>query len=295
GLADELFRAYLKQILVDGLFHADPHPGNLLFTREHDIALLDCGMVTHVDPATRHTLLRLLLSISDGRGADAATAARALGTPIGDGFDENEFNRRIAQIVMEHRHLPVERLEAGRSIMSIQCVAGETGLRLRNELTMLGKTLMNLDRVVCLLDPKFDPNAALQREATALMQRHTTRDFSLSRVFESTLEATDFVQRLPGRLNRITEMVADNDLRITVDAIDESRLLRGFQKVANRITVGLLLSSIILGASLMMRMEAEWTLFGYPGLAMVFFLVAAIASLILVARIGFDSASKGEA
>src|SRR2546423_4555171 len=62
GLARELFRAYLKQILLDGLVHADPHPGNVILTEDDRIALLDLGMVTRLLPGFRDNLLRLLLA-----------------------------------------------------------------------------------------------------------------------------------------------------------------------------------------------------------------------------------------
>jgi ubiquinone biosynthesis protein len=66
ALAEELFRAYLKQVLVDGLFHADPHPGNIFLTDDHKIALLDLGMVGHTTPGMQENLLRLLLAVSEG-------------------------------------------------------------------------------------------------------------------------------------------------------------------------------------------------------------------------------------
>jgi len=67
GLSTEIFRAYLKQILVDGFFHADPHPGNVFVTEDDRIALLDLGMVSHISGNFREDLLRLLVGISEGR------------------------------------------------------------------------------------------------------------------------------------------------------------------------------------------------------------------------------------
>src|SRR5476649_1337748 len=71
-LAEELFKAYLKQVLVDGLFHADPHPGNVFLTDDGRIALLDLGMVGHTAPAMQEKLLKILLAISEGNGEAAA-------------------------------------------------------------------------------------------------------------------------------------------------------------------------------------------------------------------------------
>jgi hypothetical protein len=94
-------------------------------------------------------------------------------------------------------------------------------------------------------------------------------------VLAAAMEAKEFVEELPGRVNRILQRVAENDLRIEVDAIDETRLMEGFQKVANRITTGLILAALIVGAAMLMRIETSFRIFGYPGLAMLLFLAAA--------------------
>src|SRR5437870_4369635 len=80
-LSEELFRAYLKQMLVDGFFHADPHPGNVLLTDDDRIALIDLGMVSNMGTTFQENLLRLLLAISEGRGDEAAEIAMKMGTP----------------------------------------------------------------------------------------------------------------------------------------------------------------------------------------------------------------------
>jgi ubiquinone biosynthesis protein len=86
-------------------------------------------------------------------------------------------------------------------------------------------------------------------------------------------------------MNRILEMIADNKLRVHVEALDEELLIRGFQKVANRITLGLILASLVVGAALLMRIDTAFRLFGYPGLEMILFLIAAIGGLLLCVTI----------
>src|SRR4029079_15830450 len=90
GLADELVQAYLHQILLDGFFHADPHPGNVFITDDHRIALIDLGMVGHLSPSLQDKLLKLVLAAADGRGEDAADAAIQIGE-MREGFDERSF------------------------------------------------------------------------------------------------------------------------------------------------------------------------------------------------------------
>jgi hypothetical protein len=95
----------------------------------------------------------------------------------------------------------------------------------------------------------------------------------------------DFMQRLPSRVNRILDTVANNQLEVKVDAIDEATLMDGFQKVANRITVGLVLAALIVGAALLMQVETRFRILGYPGLAIIFFLLAAGGGIALMLTI----------
>src|SRR5438270_10133347 len=92
ALAEELFRAYLQQILVDGFFHADPHPGNVFITDDYQIALIDLGMVGRIMPRLQEDLLQLLLAIAEGRGEEAADLAIKIGDAR-DMNDEEQFRR----------------------------------------------------------------------------------------------------------------------------------------------------------------------------------------------------------
>lgn len=171
--------------------------------------------------------------------------------------------------------------------MELDGVAGETGLKLPNVVVMLGKTLLNLDKVVSVLDPEFDPNASLQRHTTKIFVRHSTGRVAPGRLYHALLESAEFAERLPDRVNKFADLLANNKLRIAVDAIDERRLMTGLQKIANRITAGLILAAMIIGASLMMPLKLTPMLFGYPLLAVLFLLGAALAACILLWRIAF--------
>jgi len=99
--------------------------------------------------------------------------------------------------------------------------------------------------------------------------------------------------RLPSRLNRILDAIAHNELKVKVETIDEDVIIEGLQKIANRITLGLLLAALIVGAALLMRVETSFRIFGYPGLAILSFLGVAGGGLFLVIRIVMhDSFSK---
>ena len=279
-LADALFRAYLKQMLRDGLFHADPHPGNV-FLIDQRIALIDLGMVARVRPALQDRLLQLLLSVSDNR-PDEAVKVLLLVAEQREGADTAGFRRGVADILGQHQEVAMQRPQVGRAVLMLLKVAADHGIRLPPELAMIGKTLLNLDEIGLTLAPRFDANAAIRRHAADITQEQIVRDFSLGSFFSTAVELKNFVQHLPGRINRILDRLADNEFAVKVNAIDETRLMEGMQKVANRIATGLVLAALIVGAALLMRVETSFRLFGYPGIAILLFLAAAIGGLGLV-------------
>lgn len=294
-LADELFRAYLQQILVDGFVHADPHPGNVILTDDGRIALLDVGMVTRLSAPLQEKLLQLVMAISEGNGSEAATIALKLADER-DGADEPQFRRRVGEMVAENRDSKLGQIQVGKVVLAITQVSGDCGFRVPSEMTMLGKALLNLDEVGRTLDADFDPNATIRRQSAALTQRRMRQSFSAGNLFGTLIETKDFVERLPGRVNKILDNIANNQIAVKVDAIDEELLLQGFQKVANRITTGLVLAAMIVGAAMLMRIETSWKILGYPGLAMLFFLAAAGGGLWLVFQILVsDSQTKKKA
>src|SRR6266436_6384040 len=283
-LSEELFRAYLKQTLVDGFFHADPHPGNVFLTDDNRIALLDLGMVSNIGSTFQENYLRLLLAISNGRGDEAAEISIKMGEPK-PRFDESDFRHRVSDLVAEHADTALDRIDAGQVVLRIERIAADTWFRLAPEFTMIAKTLMNLDRVVYILAPNFDPTAIIREEASNLILRSLMNSAEPARIMSGVLEVKEFVERFPGRLNKILDAIGNNELKIAVDAIDERVVLDGLQKVANRITIGLVLAALIVGAALLMRVETSFRLFGYPGLPMIFFLLAAIGALVLIFNI----------
>ncbi|HET7672729.1 MAG TPA: AarF/ABC1/UbiB kinase family protein, partial [Burkholderiales bacterium] len=282
-LADALFRAYLKQMLRDGFFHADPHPGNV-FLVDGKIALIDLGMVARVRPALQDRLLQLLLAVSDNRPDDAVKVLLLLAEDREDA-DTPAFRRAVADLIGQHQEISLARPQVGRAVLMLLKLAAENGIRLPPELAMIGKTLLNLDEIGLTLAPRFDANAAIRRHAGSITQEQMTRDFSIGSMFSTVVELKNFVQYLPGRINRILDRLADNQFEVKVDAIDEALLMEGLQKVANRITVGLVLAALIIGAALLMRVETSFRLFGYPGLAMLLFAAAAVVGIGLVLSI----------
>ena len=283
-LSEELCRAYLQQIMVDGFFHADPHPGNVLLTEDCRLALIDLGMVATVAPRMQERLLKLVIAFSEGRGDEAGAVLLQISRP-GATADSLQARDEIAKLVTTFQGHHASDNVLGRMLFEAVNVASKAGYRLPSDLTLLAKALLNLDEVGRHLDPEFDANASIRRNVTRIARRRMLKSMSLGKVLAGTYETKEFLEKLPRRLNQLFENVAENRLSFHVDAINEAVLMEGMQKVANRITLGVVIAAMVIGAALVMRVDTKFRILGYPGIAILLFLLAAISGIVMVANI----------
>ena len=280
-LVRDLFSAYLHMILVDGFLHADPHPGNVLLTPDGRLALIDLGMVATVPPRVQDSIVKLLLAISDADGEEAATVLAAMGSPL-DGYDGSRFREDVSALVTRAVSLGGN-VQAGAVLVELSRLSGVHGLRPPAEMAMVGKALLNLDQVTTHLDPGFAPAEAI-RESVADIMGSGMR-VSASGLMAAAIDAKEFTASFPRRANKVMQNLADGTFSVKVDAVDEARLLHVMQRLANRLTTGIVIAALVVGAALMMQVPTDSRILGYPSIAMVFFLLAAIGGAALVASI----------
>ncbi|MGN6547761.1 MAG: ABC1 kinase family protein [Aureliella sp.] len=279
-LAEQLVECYLQQILVEGFFHADPHPGNLLWTNNHRLALLDGGMTVALPVQMRQEIARFLLLLCDGQGDQAADVAMELGETE-KGFDPVAFRREVASITAEHSTNPSSRL--GKQVFAYMGAGGLHGLVMPPPMILFGKAISQLEQTLRFIDPNIDIMGTVHRFGERAIRNVATSRFTISQAYRSLADMAELSAEMPGRVNRLTRMLADNEFRMHVDAIDEDRLIAGLQKIANRITAGLVIAAMILAAALLLR-----PLIGEVGagtittLAILFFAIAGIAGCYLV-------------
>jgi predicted unusual protein kinase regulating ubiquinone biosynthesis (AarF/ABC1/UbiB family) len=280
-LVRELFTAYLNMILVHGFLHADPHPGNVLLTPEGRLALIDLGMVATVPPRVQDKIVKLLLAISDVDGESAATVLASMGQPL-DGYDAARFREDVAALVSRAVSLGGS-VQAGAVLVELSRLSGVHGLRPPPEMAMVGKALLNLDQVTTHLDPTFAPAEAIHENVSQIMG--SGLKVSPAGIMAAAIDAKEFTASFPGRANKIMENIAEGRFSVRVDALDEARFLHVLQRLANRLTMGIVLAALVVGAALMMQVPTDTTVLGYPAIAMVFFLLAALGGAALVVSI----------
>jgi ubiquinone biosynthesis protein len=280
GLAAQLTRAYLKQICVDGFWHSDPHPGNI-FISEGRLILLDFGMVGRIGARFRDEVVRLLLSIAENRGEDVAESFIRFGQPQ-EKFDREIFIRDISELVTRYFNSDLGQTSAGDLLFKTITIANRDELKAPAELALLAKTLLQLDMITRTLDPDFNPRAVLRDYAEELVAKSVRERLRPRALYGTLLDFNDFVTVLPRRLRDVGEQLPAGKLTFNVRLPQADDFLRAAQRVANRITMGLVIAALIVGSALLGRAPSRFSIFGYPTVAVVGFVAASILGFYIV-------------
>jgi predicted unusual protein kinase regulating ubiquinone biosynthesis (AarF/ABC1/UbiB family) len=287
-LANQLFKAYLDQVFVHGVFHADPHPGNVLITDDGRLALVDTGQVARVSPSLQESLLRLLVAMSDGRGPEAADALQRAGERL-DEFDHDGLVGDVTVVVAPTTGVSMDQLRVGRQMADLARVSVANGLRPAPELTMLGKALLNLDDVARYLCPDYEPARAVRERSVHIMRHRMMQSASPTNVISAALDAKEFAERLPQRMNKVLDSLAEGKFHLNVDGIDEADIMRSVQKLANRAAAGLAVAAFVLAASIFSISSSGPRWLGESAFTIVLLGVAGvIGAAILLATVRHD-------
>ncbi len=283
-LTEQLVKDYLQQIVFDGFAHADPHPGNIHLTGNEKLALMDLGIVARFSSSLQESFLKLMISISQYDGEEVADNMLEMSEKTEDA-NLPEFRKKITRLVLDNQNKKVRDMETGRLIIQMNRIAAESGIKIAVELNILGKILLNMDKIVASLSPNFDFQKTIYNNVEKMMMQKAKEELKPRNFFSKAIESKRLLEALPSRINKITSDLAEGEFTLNVNTIDEKRLTADFQKVANRITLGLIIAAMIIGAALLMNVPTTFKIFGYPGLPLLFFVLAAVAGLYLVINI----------
>jgi ubiquinone biosynthesis protein len=307
-VAEELTRAYLKQITIDGHFHADPHPGNVFVVMpRHEnpptpsevvandrrvepraattplsrvevaaqreaapqpddidvkLSLIDFGMTARLSTGMRELIVRLLMSIADNRGDEAAETLVEMGetTP---GFERTAYEREMASLIARNYDLAVGEVQAGTILYEVINLSYENGLRLPAELTLLAKAMFNLDHVTRALDPSFSPIQTIREFGNEIAAERARRELSPRRIVQLAGEAGDLMAALPHRLDLITSRLANGEFQLKIETSEVNTLTEALQKVANRIFSGLVLAGIVIASAMLLPYQRPLGMAGF--------------------------------
>ena len=277
-LAREFFRAYVFQVVVEGVYHADPHHGNVLLTEDGHLALLDFGLLGRLDEDTRATLALLLMALAQNRADDVADLVISL-SMTSTRSDLAGFAQDVRRTLPRFHWRPLASIESGQALANLQRAAIQRDIRLPTSFALVGKTLAQADSIARMLDPQLDPVALLEEEALEVMVRETERRLEPNRLTAYAYTQLAPLASLPRRLGHLVTELEQGSLRVGVVPTGLGELEHNLRSIANRMGAAIVIAALLLSSSLLVRVHTfEWL--GIAG-----FCAAAVLGLYMVWKI----------
>ena len=290
-LAQRGAQAVLQQIVQDGLFHADPHPGNVFYLPGNRIAFVDFGMVGRLSVRRREELLQLLLGLVE---RNPQTVADVLLDWTGDdhGVNLGSLETEIEAFVDQYHGAPLAELNLGQMLGDVTAILREHHLGLPSDLALLIKAFITLEGMGRGLDPSFH----MTTEALPLLQRVVRARYRpkvvANRAWQTLRRTLAVAEQLPHDVTRLLRNARRGKVHVGIDIAHLKRVGDQIDRAANRLTMALVIASLIIGSSIVMTVQGGPTLFGLPAFGFIGFASAFVGGLWLVRAIWRSSKGR---
>ena len=246
----------LKQVFEFGVFHGDPHPGNVRVCRDGTICLLDYGMIGILDEKMREQLIDLLLAVSEQDVDGAVRLVLELGEPY------REVDRPLLQIdmrdfVSNYYGVELERLNVGRLLADFVSILSNHAIRCPGSLMLLIRCFVTLEGVGRNLDPEFNLATHLQPFVERLVKERYSPTRLAAKVWRESRHLLEYAHEIPGNVNRTLRKLSEDDLRIQLEHRNLDHFILELERSSNRLVVGMVVGSLIVASSLIISRGAS--------------------------------------
>lgn len=284
-LANRLASAFLKQIFVDGFFHSDPHPGNIIITPSGEIALVDCGQVGRLDAENRAGAIRMLMAFEQRDIRVLADEILHLGIAQGD-VDVRVFTRDLSKVIRAYYDMPSRSVNMGQLLTRALNVSSAHKIRLPVSFAVLGKVLAGLDAICSRLDPEFNFTAIARTYVGRAVRSELHAENFVNDLYRMATSTRSLLFALPEQLERLMRKAVEGTLRIEFKHQNLDEVEATFARSANRISIALIVAATIIGSSLIVSTKQSnggW--FGLPTLGLLGYIVAVVFGVWLIVSI----------
>ena len=284
-------QAVLQMIVQDGIFHADPHPGNVFYLAGNRIAFIDFGMVGRLSERRRIELLQMLLGLVERQ---PQAVADVLLDWAGDahGVDPGQLEMEVEAFVDQYHGVPLAQLQLGQMLADVTSILREHHLGLPPDLALLIKAFISLEGMGRNLDPQFHMTTeALPLLRQVLRARYQPRALA-GRAWQTLRRALDTAEQLPDDLARLLRNARRGRLQVGIELAHLKRVGDQIDRSANRLAMALIIAALIIGSSIVMTVQGGPTLFGLPAFGFLGFFGAVVCGLWLVRAIWRSSRDR---
>jgi ubiquinone biosynthesis protein len=286
ALAARGAEAVLKMILVDGFFHADPHPGNVMYLPGNRIALIDCGMVGRLSPVRRRQIVDLLAGLARH---DEETMLEVLLDWRGDDFvDEARLAADLGEFAFDYADMQLKDLKIGVLLRRVSAILREHSIVLPADLTLMFKALISLEGLGRHYDPEFRLIERARPFLDSAMRERYQPAEAARRTQETLSDFFGLVTSMPRDLARLVKDARHGRMRVDLDLKRLDSFGHRLHSAMNRATIGIMTASLVVGSSIVMTVAEGPTLFGVPLLTffgLLGYLIAFVNSLWIILSI----------
>lgn len=276
-------RAILLMILEEGFFHADPHPGNILYLPDNRIGLLDFGMVGRLSEQRRHEVAELLHGLVS---RDAESAASIL---LEWSEDDEVSGERLGEDVeefIEHYHgVPLQQLDLSAMIGDITGVLRQHQLMLPPDLVLMFKAFITLEGMGRRLEPDFDMAGEAAPIIEEVLRRHYSPANLARRMRKSAMQTLRLLGDLPADLSRLLRNASKGRIEVHIDIRSLKEVSNQLDQAASRLTLGIVTAALIIGSAIVMNVQGDKQAFGLPLFGFLGFIGAALGGIWLLVSI----------
>ena len=273
--------AVLKMMLEDGLFHADPHPGNVFYLAGNRIAFIDFGMVGRLSEERRHEVAVMLFGLVSGDSeavADVLLEWRS-GDEGDSAADPERLRRDIDAFVDQYKGVPLKRLDLGAMLSDLMALLREHGLALPPELSLLLKAFITLEGMGRQLDPDFDIAAEARPLLQQVLLAHRSPAAAARRGWRSLGDALELLAGLPQDLGSLLRAGRRGRLRLQIDVVSLAQAVDQLDRAISRMTIGIVTAALIIGTAILMTVVHDPALAGLRTFGLLGFLGTVLGGL----------------
>jgi ubiquinone biosynthesis protein len=253
-LAHELFRFYVRQVTIEGVYHADPHRGNVLLTSDGRLVLLDFGLLGRLDDDTRRSLALLLLAVAQNRAEDVSDLILSLSlTTLGS--DDAGFEHELRRKLPRYHWRPLKSIRAGEALADLQRLSLRYGIRLPPSFALVGKTLSQADSIARLLDPELDPIKLLEEDGLDIIRAEAQNRLEPRALAAYAYTQLDAVSRLPRRVATVVDRLESGTIQVGIVPSGLHATEHMLRSVANRVGAALIVVGLLVSSALMARVS----------------------------------------
>jgi len=261
-LARSFFRSYVRQVTVAGIYHADPHRGNVLLTEDGRLALLDFGLLGRLDDDTRRTLALLLMAVAQNRAEDVAQLILELSLTTLES-QQAGFVHDVRRKLPRYHWRPLSGIHAGEALADLQRLALQHGIRLPTSFALVGKTLSQADSIARTLDPELDPVAMLEDDSMEVILGEAERRLRPNALMSYAITQIEPLVEMPRKAAHLIDRLEEGTVKIGIAPTDLGSLDHLVRTLANRLGAAMIIVGLLISSALMADVSTTISIAGF--------------------------------